>query len=251
MLKSSEKIVKVHLVQTPLPTVKNKSLVIPQSKGKYDIMKIVELMKPRVPFMDVAIIIILIRTFNEMVIELASEGYHIDTELVHIRPVITGTVPAERTTLKANKLKIVTLPGKALRNCVAKTKLRVSRQEYRNRYLTDIRNAINHKEPVVEKEYVELKGCNLKIMGDFPECGVWLTDTENRKKYQVSHIGKTFNKPKSLVFKLPDELPAGNYQVTVVTCYCGTRRLLSKPTTLPGCVRLEVLPSSKSNIALQ
>ena len=251
MSKSSEKIVKVQLVQTSLQTVKNKSLVIPQSKGKYDIMKIVELMKPRVPFVDVAIIVILIRTFNEMVIELASEGYHIDTELVHIRPVITGTVPAERTTLKANKLKIVTLPGKALRNCVAKTKLRVSRKDYSNRYLTDIRNAIDHKEPVVEKEYVELKGCNLKIMGDFSECGVWLTDTETRTKYQVSHIGKTFNMPKSLVFKLPDELPAGNYQVTVVTCYCGTRRLLSKPTTLPGSVRLEVLPSSKSNIAQQ
>jgi hypothetical protein len=49
-------------------------LVIPQSKGKYDIMKIVELMKPRIPFVDVAIIVVLIRTFNEMVIELASGG---------------------------------------------------------------------------------------------------------------------------------------------------------------------------------
>ena len=133
MLKSSEKIVKVHLVQTSLQTVRNKSLVIPQPKGKYDIRKIVELIKPRVPFVDAAIIVILIRIFNEMVIELASEGYHIDTGLVHIRPVITGTVPVGRTILKANKLKIVTIPGKVLRNCVAKTKLRVSRKEYRNR----------------------------------------------------------------------------------------------------------------------
>lgn len=251
MLKSSEKIVKVQLVQTSLQTVQNKSLVIPQSKGKYDIKKIVELMKPRVPFVDVAIIIILIRTFNEMVIELASEGYHIDTGLVHIRPVITGTVPADRTKLKANKLKIVTLPGKALRNCVAKTKLRVSRKEYLNRYLTDVRSAADHKDVVMEKEYVELKGCNLKIMGDFPQCGVWLTNTATRMKYQVSHVGKTFNKPKSLIFKLPDEVSAGNYEVTVVTCYCGTKRLLSTPTTLPGSVRLEVLPSAKSNTAQQ
>jgi len=128
MSKSSEKIVKVQLVQTSLQTVKNKSLVIPQSKGKYDIMKIVELMKPRIPFVDVAIIIILIRTFNEMVIELASGGY---------------------------ELKIVTLPGKALRNCVAKTILLVLRNDYCSRYLTAIRNAINHKEPVLEKEYVK------------------------------------------------------------------------------------------------
>jgi len=96
-----------------------------------------------------------------------------------------------------------------------------------------------------------LKGCNLKIMGDFPECGVWLTDAATGTKYHVSHIGKTFNMPKSLVFKLPDELPAGNYQVTVVTCYCGTKRLLSTPTTLPGSVRLSVFPSTESSIVQQ
>lgn len=106
MSKSSEKIVKVHLVrtllhtllQTLLQTVKNKSLVIPQSKGKYELMKIVELMKPRIPFVDVAIIVILIPTFNEMVIELASGGY--------------VNIP-----LKVNRHS-----GKALRNCVAKNK---------------------------------------------------------------------------------------------------------------------------------
>jgi HJR/Mrr/RecB family endonuclease len=128
MSKSSEKIIKVHLVQILLQTIKNKSLVIPQSKCIYDIMKIVELMKPRIPFVDVAIIIILIRAFNEMVIELASGGY---------------------------QLKIVTLHGKALRNCVAKTILLVLRNDSCNRYITAIRNAIDHKEPVVEKEYVE------------------------------------------------------------------------------------------------
>jgi len=250
MYSPTEKIVNVHIIDTTLKTVQDKSLVMPESKGKYDLEKIVELLKPKVPFVDPAILVILIRTFNEKVIDLASQGYHIDTGLVHIRPYVTGTVPSDRTTLKGNKLKIVTIPCKALRNSVSKTKLRVSRKYYRNRYITEARSANDYNELVMERDYVKLKGRNLKIMGDFPECGVWLANTQTRQKYQVSRIPKSFNNPKSLIFQLPDELPAGNYEITVVTCYCGTKRLLTKPTTLPGSVRLDVLRSSKSNLAL-
>jgi len=249
MLYPSEKIVKVHVIETTLKTVQDKSLVIPESKGKYDIEKIVELMKPQVPFVDKSILAILIRTFNKKVIELASEGYHINTELVYLKPVITGTVPAGRTTLKGNKLKVVATPCKALRDAAAKTKLRVSRKSYHNRYISDVGNPFDSKEPVTEKGYVELTGCNLKIMGDFPNCGVWLENNETKKRFQVNHISKSYNKPKSLMFKLPDELPAGIYFITVVTCYCGTKRLLSTPTTLPNSIRLQVLPSPMSNIA--
>jgi len=251
MYSQKEKIVKVHIIDTTLKTVQDKSLVMPESKGKYDLEMIVELLKPKVPFVDPAIFAILIQTYHEKVIDLASQGYHIDTGLVHIRPFVTGTVPSDRTTLKGNKLKVVTIPGKALRTCVSKTKLRVSRKHYRNRYITDIRSTNDSNEMIMERDYVELRGCNLKIMGDFPECGVWLSNTETRKRYQVSRIPKGFNNPKTLIFKLPDELPAGNYEITVVTCYCGTKRLLTKPTTLPGSVRLDVLPSSMSNIAQQ
>lgn len=251
MYSQTKKIVNVHIIDTPLKTVQDKSLVMPESKGKYDLEMIVELLKPQVPFMDSSILAILIRAFNEKVIDLASQGYHIDTGLVHIRPVVTGTVPSDRTTLKGNKLKVVTIPCKALRNCVSKTKLRVSRKNYRNRYITGVHSANDYNELVMERDYVELTGRNLKIMGDFPECGVWFANTQTRQKYLVSRISKGFNNPKSLLFQLPDELPAGNYEITVVTCYCGTKRLLTKPTTLPGSVRLDVLPSPKSNIAQQ
>lgn len=81
----SVKIVKVHVIETSLQTVEGKSLVIPESKDKYDIEKIVELMKHQVPFVDKSILAILIRTFNKKVIELASEGFHIDTELVYLK----------------------------------------------------------------------------------------------------------------------------------------------------------------------
>ncbi|MDD4428379.1 MAG: hypothetical protein PHG64_08320 [Paludibacter sp.] len=124
MYATTEKIVNVHIIDTTIKIVQDKSLVMPESKGKYDIEKIVELLKPKVPFVDPAILAILIRTFNEKVIELASEG-------------------------------------------------------------------------------------------------------------------------------LPDELPAGNYEITVVTCYCGTKRLLTKPTNASGQCHLYVLPSPKSNIAQQ
>ncbi len=251
MYSPTEKIVNVQIIDTTLKTVQNKSLVMPESKGKYDLEKIIELLKPKVPFVDPAIFAILIQTYHEKVIDLASQGYHIDTGLVHIHPVVTGTVPSDRTTLKGNKLKIVTIPGKALRNCVSKTKLRVSRKYYRNRYITEAYSANGYNELVMERDYIELTGRNLKIMGDFPECGVWFANTQTRQKYQVSRIPKSFNNPKSLLFQLPDELPAGNYEITVVTCYCGTKRLLTKPTTLPGSVRLDVLPSPKSNIAQQ
>jgi len=154
MYSPTEKIVNVHIIDTTLETVQDKSLVMPESKGKYDLEKIVELLKPKVPFVDPAILVILIRTFNEKVIDLASQGYHIDTGLVHIRPYVTGTVPSDRTTLKGNKLKIVTIPCKALRNSVSKTKLRVSRKYYRNRYITEARSANDYNELVMERDYL-------------------------------------------------------------------------------------------------
>ncbi len=242
MQKLSEKIVKVNLIKTSLQTVQNKSLVIPESKGKYDIEKIVELMKPQVPFVDKSILAILIRTFNQKVIELASEGYHIDTELVHIRPVITGTVAYGKTTLKGNKLKVVSIPGKALRNSVSKTKLRVSRKFYENRCIWDAINPVNQKEPFTEKGMVKVFGRNLKVMGNFPECGVWLEGKDTGLKFQISGNRIFHNKPKTLMFHLPDELPAGTYYISVVTCYCGTKRLLTKPITLPNKERLEIYP---------
>lgn len=249
MIDPAEKIVKVHVIETSLQTVQDKSLVIPESKGKYDIEKIVELMHPQVPFVDKSILAVLIRTFNEKVIELASNGYHIDTGLVHLKPVITGTVPSGRTTLKDNKFKVVAIPCKSLRDAAAKTKLRVSRKNYRNRYITDATNPFDTHAPVTENGYVELTGCNLKIMGDFPDCGVWLENTVTKKRFQIDRFSKSYNKPKSLMFKLPDDLCAGSYNITVVTCFCGTKRLLSTPTTLPNSVRLEVLSSAVSNLA--
>ncbi len=251
MSSQAEKIVNVHIVSTTLSTVKNRSLVIPESKEKFDLEQVIELMSPRIPFMDKSLIAIMLQTFNEKVIELASDGNQIDTGLVHIRPVVTGTVPIENINLRGNKLKIVAIPGKALRKCVAKTKLRVSRKEYRKRYITEATNAFNVDEPVTTSDLVKLTGCNLKIMGDFPQCGVWFDNNENKQRYQVSKISKVFNKPKSLIFNLPDDLPAGNYSISVVTCFCGTKRILSKPTRLPNSIQLEVLPSPDSNLPQQ
>lgn len=238
-----EKIVKVFLIDTPLKTVQNNYLVIPETKERYDLEKVINRMKSKVPFMDKAFMAIVIRTFNEQVIELTSEGYHVNTELVHFRPVITGTVPSSRTTLKDCQLKIVANPCKALRTAAAKTKLRVSRRNYQNRCIHYAINPVDHKEPFIEKGIVLLHGRNLKVMGNFPECGVWLECKETRVKYQVTNNRIYQNKPKTLMFQLPDELTAGSYYVSVVTCYCGTKRLLSKPTTLPNRELIEVFPA--------
>ncbi len=243
MYSTSEKTVKVNIISTSLNTLKGKSLVMPESKGKYDLEKVIDGLKHQVPFVDKGLYAILIRAFNEKVIDLASQGYQVDTELVRIRPVVTGTVPRERTTLKNNKLKIVTTPCKELRTCISKTKLRVARHSYPNRYITEASNAFEPKMPIFEQGYVQLRGSNLKIMGDFAQCGIWLENNVTKQRFKTHPMG-TYNKPKSLIFKLPDELSAGSYTISIVTCYCGTKRLLAKPRLQPVCISLTVCSSS-------
>lgn len=239
----SQKTVKVQTVVTSLKTVKGNLLPKPEKKGKYSFDRVVGITASRVSLVDKSILEVLIRAFHEDVIELASAGFQIDAGLVQIRPAITGVVDTSgRTSLKNNKLKVVVVPGKQLRLSVSKTKLRMSRNQDSKRTIYSAENAFDKNEPIVAQGHVLLSGRNFKIVGDFPECGVWLENVATAEKTIVQPVSMGYNMPKSLVFKLPDNLLAGEYFVQVVTCYSGTKRLLKKPVIISGSLKMQVHP---------
>jgi hypothetical protein len=69
-----------------------------------------------------------------------------------------------------------------------KTKLREARNTEVKRYIIDACNYINNKIPVSVGGHVLVRGNNIKIMGDFPECGVWLHDRMSGEKLKVDHM---------------------------------------------------------------
>jgi hypothetical protein len=72
---------------------------------------------------------------------------------------------------------------------------------------------------------VEVRGYNLKIDGDSPACGLWFID-QNGAETKAEVIVE--NKPSRIIALIPD-LPAGSYQVKVVTQFMGSAKLLKTP----------------------
>jgi hypothetical protein len=106
-----------------------------------------------------------------------------------------------------------------------------------------VRNAKDTNMPIREKGAVRITGINVKIMGDFPECGLWFYNTQTKQSYQLNREQMYDNYPKTLLFMLPDEIPAGTYTLKLVSCYCGTSRLLVKPVEYLFREAVEILPT--------
>lgn len=79
---------------------------------------------------------------------------------------------------------------------------------------------------------IEIRGYNIKIVGDDPACGLWFVGNETIIKAEILAV----NKPSVLIATIP-LLPKGDYQLKVVTQYArsaklkGVREALS-PATL-------------------
>jgi hypothetical protein len=238
-----KKTVNAYLTSKPFKSMKNHLIPVPIRKGKAGMAEIIARMKSELPFLDKVTIESVIRVFNQKAIEMVTDGYNVDTGLVYLRPMITGTTNQFELDAEENKLIISAMPGKALRREAAETKIKLTRRNIKVKGIWFVNNATEKNKPMSETGLVRVTGINVKIMGDFPVCGLWFYNTKTKQSYHLDQQKMFDNYPKSLLFVLPHELPAGTYTLKLVTCYCGTSRLLVNPVEYPYTNTVEILPA--------
>lgn len=238
-----KKTVNAYLANKPFKSMKNQLVPIPIRKGKVGLDEIIARMQRELPFLDQVTIESVIRVFNQKAVEMVTDGYNVDTGLVYLRPMITGTTNQFELNADENKLVISAMPGKALRLEATKTNIQLSRRNMKVKGIWFVRNAKDTNMPIREKGAVRITGINVKIMGDVAECGLWLYNTETKQSYHLNREQMYDNYPKTLLFILPDEIPAGTYTLKLKSCYCGTSRLLVKPAEYHFREAVEILPA--------
>lgn len=78
---------------------------------------------------------------------------------------------------------------------------------------------------------LRISGSKLKIAGDDPAVGVFFTDTVSQASTQVEVSDIVTNNPSELMVVIP-ALPAGTYQLKVVTQFSGSMMLKEPRTAL-------------------
>jgi hypothetical protein len=77
---------------------------------------------------------------------------------------------------------------------------------------------------------VNLTGVKIRIAGDAPGVGLYLTDTDG-VVFTVPATSIAVNEPSKITFVVPPDLPAGDYKLSIVTQYSSSNGLLKEPRT--------------------
>jgi hypothetical protein len=66
---------------------------------------------------------------------------------------------------------------------------------------------------------VNLTGVKIRIAGDAPEIGIHLTEINTATRYRIPNTALPINDPSRITFIVPAGLPAGDYQLSLVSQY--------------------------------
>jgi hypothetical protein len=78
---------------------------------------------------------------------------------------------------------------------------------------------------------VNLSGVKIKIVGDSPEVGLYLTDINSQKLIKIPSASIPVNDPSKITFIVPSYLPAGDYKLSITTCFTTGISMLKEPRT--------------------
>jgi len=126
-----------------------------------------------------------------------------------------------------HKLNINLTKGLKLREIESKVKFEKTNAASPQPQIQEVKDSVSGKvnEILTRKGVVEVRGYNLKVEGDNPNCGLWFV-TEEGKEFKANVIIE--NKPSKIMAMLP-EIDGNKVQVKVVTQYTGSGTMVKNP----------------------
>ena len=186
-------------------------------------------------------ILAVLNGFEETVSEALLEGYSLALPLFNTSFSISGVFEGPLDTFDGNrhKLNINLTKGTLLRKTEKEVRFEKTNPASALPNIQEIKDSVSGtvNEKLTRNGVMEVRGYNLKVDGPDPACGLWFVAEDGAETKAAILVE---NKPSRIIAIIPD-LPAGNWQVKVVTQFTGSVKFLKTPKvfTFPKSLAVE------------
>ena len=173
-------------------------------------------------------IVAVLNGLEETVADALLEGCSVNLPLFNTSFSISGVFESPLDSFDGNrhKLNINLTKGIMLREVEKKVKFEKTTSATPLPQIQEVKDSISGavNEKLTNKGVVEVRGYNLRIEGDNPNCGLWFV-AENGTEIKAEVMIE--NKPSKIITMIP-QLSSGKWQVKVATQYSGGGKLLKE-----------------------
>lgn len=224
--------IKAILYPNPMKNAKGRYLARTAKNNIYNIREISESLKEKSGEVNVDAMEYHVKLFFEEMADLLEDGNKINTGYFTAQARVRGAFDSKTEQFDSgrHKVQIVFSTGQLIRQRAAALKaeiLRIEPNNYGIRSVTDAQTKSDTDKLVMNRLLV-ISGEKIKITGDAPTVGLYLTHTESGAELHIPASGLYQNSHSTLILIIPALAPGG-YQLKIVTQYAGKGTPLNQP----------------------
>jgi hypothetical protein len=172
----------------------------------------------------------IIGRYNRMCAKYAVVGYDVDTGLVYLRPVVKGVFHDKTYDPAKDSLYVLATQGKDLRDAIADTHVEITGEAPSLLQILRVENLVpgTSENTLNRGRNAQIVGSYIKIAGDSPEVGVYLTTADGSVVVKLPDDYIVKNDPSAVIILVPSDIPPGAYRLRVVTQF-NQKKQLNEP----------------------
>jgi len=169
---------------------------------------------------------------REIALEDLCEGKQVEFGFSHYGLVAEGVLIGDHAKWndETNRLVLRATPAVDVRNAIKDIDVNVLGMASSGAYIntvTDVSSGeVNTR--LTAGGGINLTGVKIKVAGDFPEIGIYLTDVNTTTVFSIPRNSILINDPSKISFIVPADLPVGDYKLSIVTQYTSSGATLLK-----------------------
>ena len=204
-----------------------------ESAGNLTLDDVMELMQKEETGLRKETIKHVVDLYQRKLAELVTNGNSINTGLFHLVPQFKGVIKDGVWDPKKNKIYVLLLQGKVLRDAIADTTVKILGNKGDTAYIAgseDTATRATNGSATPGRNY-RVRGKNIKVAGEHKDVGVYIIAAGGTKtKIDTDMIA--LNNPSDVIVLLPADLAEGVYELRIVTQFSNSARLLKEPHTI-------------------
>jgi hypothetical protein len=180
----------------------------------------------------------IISRYNNKCMDLVMNGYHVNSGLCIMHTTVKGVFHGETWNTEKNSVHVAFAQTAETQHAIAETTIAFVGEHHDHFAIFSVKDLkTGLTDGTASLGFVlQIKGVNIKIVGDDPTCGVYLSSAAGDVKLAPENI--VHNDPKSIEAILSSGLVAGTYNLRITTQFSGSAKPLKAPRTAvyPGII---------------
>jgi hypothetical protein len=162
-------------------------------------------------------------------------GKHVEFGLTHLSLGVEGIFVGDHASWnpEKNKLVLISIANADIREALKTVETTVLGMAQSGIFINTLTDVASKKvnSVITPGGGVNLVGVKIKIAGDAPEVGLYLTEINTETTYTIPEGSILINDPSKITFIVPSDLATGDYHLKIVTQFSSTTALLKDPRT--------------------